>query len=136
MKKFGIINPALSETIASLGHTDGLMVCDAGLPIPDGPKRIDLTVIRGVPSFEQVLSAVVPEIEIERAVMAKEAIGENPGVVELVRRLLPDVEVEFVAHEELKALSRASKAIVRTAEFSPFANVILYSGVSHLFSGE
>ncbi len=33
MKKAGLLNPDLSKTIASLGHTDTLCIADAGLPI-------------------------------------------------------------------------------------------------------
>ncbi|MCF7905318.1 MAG: D-ribose pyranase, partial [Candidatus Marinimicrobia bacterium] len=34
MKKVGILHPELSKAIAIMGHTDRLVVCDAGLPIP------------------------------------------------------------------------------------------------------
>ena len=51
MKKHGILNSALSGLIASLGHTDLLVVADAGLPIPPGVPVIDLAVRCGVPSF-------------------------------------------------------------------------------------
>lgn len=34
MKKTGILNAQLSHLIATLGHTDFLTICDAGLPIP------------------------------------------------------------------------------------------------------
>jgi len=37
--------------------------------------------------------------------------------------------VELVSHEELKRLSQKAAAVVRTGEFTPYANVILYSGV-------
>lgn len=135
MKKSGIINPHLCEAIASLGHTDSLTICDAGLPIPAGVKRIDVTVCRGVPTFAQVLSAIAPELEIERAVMAEEAVNENPGVVDLVRSMYPGVTIEFVPHERFKKLVEQSKAVVRTAEFRPYSNVLLHSGVAGLFEG-
>ncbi len=133
MKKSGIINPCLCEAIASLGHTDSLTICDAGLPIPAGVKRIDVTVSRGVPTFAQVLSAIALELEVERAVMAEEAVSENPEVVGLVRSTYPGVTVEFVPHERFKKLVEQSKAVVRTAEFKPYSNVLLYSGVAGLF---
>jgi len=133
LKKSGIINPHLCEAIASLGHTDSLTICDAGLPIPAGVRRIDVTVCRGVPTFEQVLMAIAPELEVERVVMAEEALKENPGVVDLVRRAYPRVNVEFVPHERFKKLVEQSKAVVRTAEFRPYSNVLLYSGVEGLF---
>ena len=39
------------------------------------------------------------------------------------------VRVEFVTHEKLKELARHARAVIRTGEATPFANVILYSGV-------
>ena len=42
MKKSGIINQPLATAIAGLGHLDMVVIADAGLPIPDGPRRIDL----------------------------------------------------------------------------------------------
>ena len=39
MKKTDLINPRHSEVIASLGHTDTLVIADAGLPIPLQTRR-------------------------------------------------------------------------------------------------
>lgn len=134
MKKSGVINPLLCEAIASLGHTDLLAICDAGLPIPREARRIDVSVTRGVPTFAQVLSAIAPELEVERVVMAEEAASANPEAVACVRSLFPETALEFVAHEDFKRLIKEAKAVVRTGEFSPYANVILYSGVARLFA--
>ncbi|MDN8999686.1 RbsD/FucU domain-containing protein, partial [Staphylococcus aureus] len=50
MKKGVLLNAPLSAVVARLGHGDRVVVCDAGLPIPDGVERIDLAVSPGVPS--------------------------------------------------------------------------------------
>lgn len=39
------------------------------------------------------------------------------------------VSVDFVRHERLKELTREARGIIRTGEATPFANVVLYSGV-------
>ena len=67
MKKEGIINARLAGALAGLGHTDHVVVCDAGLPIPPGPEVVDLAFRFGVPSFETVLSGVLEELVIEGA---------------------------------------------------------------------
>jgi D-ribose pyranase len=133
MKKSGIINPHLCAAIASLGHTDSIAVCDAGLPIPQGVQRIDLSLARGVPSFDQVFHAIVRELQVEQAVMAEEAITKNRHAVRVVTEALGEGRVAFVPHSELKEVTRCTKAVVRTGEFRPYANVILYSGVEGLF---
>ena len=133
MKKSGIINPALCRAIASLGHTDSIVICDAGLPIPEGVERIDLSLVRDVPSFNQVFHAIIKELQVEQAVVAEEAISQNPRVAEVVTEALGEDKVEFVSHSKLKELTESAKAVVRTGEFKPYANVILYSGVDGLF---
>ena len=40
MKKINLINSEVSFAIASLGHTDMLVIADAGLPIPAGIKPL------------------------------------------------------------------------------------------------
>jgi D-ribose pyranase len=51
MKRYGILNSHISKVLANLGHTDFIVIADAGLPIPDGVKKIDLAVKTGMPSF-------------------------------------------------------------------------------------
>jgi D-ribose pyranase len=40
------------------------------------------------------------------------------------------IDVEYVPHEEFKEKTRSSKAVIRTGEYKPFANIILVSGVT------
>ena len=54
MKKGTVLNSEISAVISRLGHTDTLVVCDAGLPIPHSTARIDMALTQGVPTFMQV----------------------------------------------------------------------------------
>jgi D-ribose pyranase len=129
MKKTSLINPDLSEVIASLGHTDMLVIADAGLPIPQEARRIDLALTKGVPGFVETLQVVLTEMQVERAILAEEAGQRSPQIVEAVRSALPGITVETVSHTRLKELTHEARAVVRTGEFTPYANVILVSGV-------
>jgi D-ribose pyranase len=129
MKKTPLINAPVSRVIATMGHTDALCIADAGLPISSLTERIDLAVKPGVPPFLDVLGAVLEELVVERAVVAEEIRKKSPAVLEGIRRLLGDITIDFVPHEEFKTLIERSKAVVRTGEYTPYANVILYSGV-------
>ena len=42
MKKTGLLNQAVSSVIAGLGHTDSIVIADAGLPIPANTQGNDL----------------------------------------------------------------------------------------------
>ena len=127
MKRGGIINARLAGEIARLGHTDLVVVCDAGLPIPAGPAVVDLAFRLGVPAFETVLSGVLEEIVVEGATAAEET-RENPEVAGVLRDLLPDLGL--VTHQELKRMTANAKLVVRTGEATPYANVILRCGVA------
>jgi D-ribose pyranase len=62
MRRGGILNAQLAGALAGLGHTDALVVCDAGLPMPSGPEVVDLAFRFGVPGFETVLSGILKRL--------------------------------------------------------------------------
>lgn len=131
MKKLGVLHRDLARTIAAMGHTDLLVIGDAGLPVPDGVACIDLAVTAGLPAMLDVLRAVAAELQVERLVLAEELRERGkPGTVEAIHALFPAVPLDWLPHEQLKALSGRAKAIVRTGECTPYANVVLQSGVA------
>jgi D-ribose pyranase len=129
VKDRGILHPRLARVVALMGHGDALCIADAGLPIPNGVPRIDLAFAPGRPPFLEVLDAVCSELRIERYTLAKESLTSCPGIVDAVRAHLAGADETSVTHEELKQLTVGARAVVRTGEFTPYANVILYSGV-------
>lgn len=129
MKRTTLLHAELSRVIAGMGHGDLLVIGDAGLPIPAGPLRIDLAVMRGVPRFTEVLDAVLSELQVERAVIAREACGADGLQRPAWSAALPLVP-EQVSHAQFKQLCSGAKAMVRTGECTPYANVLLYAGVA------
>ncbi|WP_328431525.1 MULTISPECIES: D-ribose pyranase [unclassified Streptomyces] len=127
MKKAGILNRHLSGALAELGHGDGVLVCDAGMPIPKGPKVVDLAFRAGVPAFEEVLDGLLAELVVEGATAAAEIRGANPAASTLLDGHFPTLEL--VSHERLKELSAGARLVVRTGEARPYANVLLRCGV-------
>ncbi|MCI3276635.1 D-ribose pyranase [Streptomyces cylindrosporus] len=127
MKKAGILNRHLSGALAELGHGDGVLVCDAGMPIPAGPRVVDLAFRAGVPSFAEVLDGLLAELVVEGATAAEEIRTANPSVAALLTDALPDLDL--VSHEKLKELSAGARLVVRTGEARPYANVLLRCGV-------
>ncbi|MDX3074674.1 D-ribose pyranase [Streptomyces sp. MI02-7b] len=127
MKKSGILNRHLAGALAALGHTDLVVVCDAGLPIPPGPVVVDLAFRAGTPSFSEVLRGLQDELVIEGAVAAKEVRDHNPEVTAQLEEAFPNLEL--VSHEDFKTLTHQARLVVRTGEARPYANVILRCGV-------
>ena len=129
MKKIGIINQPISAVVASLGHTDTLVIADAGLPIPLEVQRIDLALKPGVPTFIETVESVLTEMQVEGVILAEEMVDGNPDVYKALRETLGETPIETVPHQRFKEHTRSARAVVRTGEFTPYANVILVAGV-------
>ncbi len=130
MKRNGILNSDISRVLSYLGHTDTIAVGDCGLPIPDSTERIDLALRFGVPGFMETLETVAADMKIEKIILASEIKEQNPDVLRQVLSLFEgqDIEVAFVSHTELKAATAECKAVIRTGETTPYANIILQAG--------
>ncbi|MCL2893860.1 MULTISPECIES: D-ribose pyranase [Brenneria] len=138
MKKAVLLHSEVSALISRLGHTDRLVIGDAGLPIPDTTTRIDLALTHNVPTFLQVVAAVTSEMQVEAAILAQEIIEKNPQLHKALLDQLKQlelhqgnsIEVHYVSHEDFKIQSGKSRAVIRSGECSPYANVILCAGVT------
>jgi len=127
------INPALSRVISETGHTDLLVVTDAGLPIPPGAERIDLAYRPGAPAFLDVLDTVLAELVVEGATVSAEVAEKSPEVLAALRERFAGMgfEIDLIPHVEFKKLTHGARAFVRSGEFTPYANVILHAGVAY-----
>ena len=134
MKNARLLNSELSYEISKIGHTAHLTLCDAGLPIPAQVKRIDLAIEKGYPSFLKTLDAILSEMMVEEIVIASEIHEKNPKIysemMETFKNHKMNPKVTEISHEEFKVMTKNSEAIVRTGECTPYANVILKSGVT------
>ena len=133
MKRNPLLHAELSQVIASMGHGDLLVLGDAGLPIPLGtnaPQRIDLAVCPGTPSLDAVLQAVLSELQVQSTVIAQEAIDRNAGAMPTWYPQALGVAHQVVSHEDFKKLCANARAMVRTGECTPYANIILVAGVT------
>ncbi|MDP4159368.1 MAG: D-ribose pyranase [Bacillota bacterium] len=129
MKKIGILNSEISRVVSELGHMDTIVIADAGLPIPPHVKRIDLVLKQGVPSFIETVETVLQEMCVQNAYVAQEMGSSSAAKKEELIAVLPNVQIKVITHEELKALTHQAKAVIRTGEFTPYANVVLEAGV-------
>ncbi|RKQ28567.1 D-ribose pyranase [Oceanobacillus halophilus] len=128
MKRLGILNSEIAKVLADLGHTDTVVIGDAGLPVPEGVVKIDLALTPGMPSFQEVVRAVADDMVIEKVTIASEIKDANPSQHEFITTFF-DQERQYVTHEEFKKLTRNAKAIIRTGETTAYSNCILQSGV-------
>lgn len=129
MRKTSLLNSSLSSVISKMGHTDMLAIGDCGLPIPNETERIDLALIAGVPTFLETLRVTLMELEIEEVFIAQETKEVSPETLKEIKDIIGDAKITFISHEELKGNLKQCKAVVRTGEQTPYANIILKSGV-------
>lgn len=130
MKRSGLLNHPLNSALASLGHGDLMIVCDAGFPIPNNVTRVDLAVVQDVPDLETVLTAISQDFIAEKVGYAAEMVENNRPLMEKVQSIFAGADIVTVAHQELlTTIAQQAKVIVRTGAFDPWGNIMLYSGV-------
>lgn len=145
MKTNGILHNDLARLVARLGHGDMLVITDRGFPFPRHEKTecIDVSVGRNLPKFVDVVKVVLEELEIEKVIIADETKDISPHVYKELKDVIflkknkgNDIVEENIPHLEFKDLvlngslqGKEVKGFVKTGEFTPYANIILISGV-------
>lgn len=132
MKKKGILNSDISVILSDMGHTDKIVIADCGLPIPEDVVKIDISLSLGNPKFIDVLYEVLKDMKVEKVILASEIKDKNKILYEEILSVLETDNVggiDYVSHEEFKAMLKDVRAVIRTGEATPYANIILQSGV-------
>ena len=111
MKKNGLLNAELMGELTKLRHQDKFVICDIGFPIPKGAKVVDVSLVEGLPSFLQVLKAVLNEVEY----------------YDFLRENLVNQTSSQVPMEEFVQQSENAKLFIRTGEPKPASNILLTS---------
>ncbi|MBG6037629.1 D-ribose pyranase [Proteus cibarius] len=138
MKKGVLLNSPISSVISRLGHTDKITIADAGLPIPSSVERIDLALTQGIPDFMSVLQTITHEMQVEAVMLAEEIKTINPSLFNEILSYLylleqeqkKSIQIMYVSHEGFKKQLTENKAVIRTGECTPYANIVLFSGVT------
>jgi D-ribose pyranase len=68
-------------------------------------------------------------MEIEKITMASEIQQQNKTILHEIESLLPTKSKDFIPHEQFKLACHQAKAVIRTGENTPYANIILHAGV-------
>ena len=137
MKEIGIINRGIARVISEQGHQDLLMVCDAGFAIPKDMDVVDISIKENQPSVIEFLNELKKFFSVEKIILANQTKKANPGYFKEIISVFNDSpEVETIDHKELKELSKSVKAIIRTGDFTAYANVILVSGAGERWFAE
>lgn len=129
MKEVGIVNRELSRVLSEQGHGDLLMVVDAGFAIPKGADVVDISLTENCPMLIDTLKVLTRFFSVEKLIFADKTKEVSPTLFNRVIGLFDkDMPVELVTHPQLKEMSTRVKAVIRTGDFTAYANVILVSG--------
>jgi len=130
MKKGRILNQKLSEAIASMGHGDWIIITDAGFPIPNDARRIDLAFEANVPTVQQVLAVILSDFVYERCVVTFEQKTNHPKLYADIASMIDRCAIETLPYPQfMSEFAAKPKFFVRTGAFEPWGNVALCSGV-------
>jgi D-ribose pyranase len=129
MQEVGIVNRELARVLSAQGHGDLLMVVDAGFAIPKGADVVDISLGENCPMVIDTLKELTKFFSVEKLIFANDTKSVSPTLFDNITKLFgEEVPVEMVTHPQIKELSTKVKAVIRTGDFTAYANVILVSG--------
>jgi D-ribose pyranase len=129
MRETGIVNREICDILSTLGHTDEMIVCDAGFAIPNGVRTVDISYGESKPTVPEVLAELRKHFSVEKLVLSEDTLRKMPQRFrELVSVFDAGLPVETISQDELRARARHVKAVIRTGDFSAFSNILLVSG--------
>ena len=128
MRKLGILNAKLQEAITELRHGDGMVIVDQGFPIPKGCYTIELSLVTGIPTFKQVLKAVLDEMRFCEYYIVDFMEEANKEYYDMVTNAFDKYEVkERLSMDEFVEKTKEAKLVIRTGEPLPASNIYLTS---------
>lgn len=129
MTETGILNRDIAAEIAKLGHTDTLLIADAGLAIPKTTKVIDLSLDINQPTVLATLQTVLKHFSVERIILSQATLDTSPTrEKDLKACFVADMPCTVVPHTHFRDdLTKEVKFAIRTGDFTANSNIILQS---------
>jgi D-ribose pyranase len=129
MKETGILNRDIAAELSKMGHTDLMLIADAGLAIPNSTKVIDVSLDVNVPTSVEVLKIILKHFSVEKIILSQATNEVSPSrEKEFIDCLGGDMPCEAVPHPVFRdELTKVVKFAVRTGDFTANSNIILVS---------
>ena len=124
----GILNPQINHLLSRVRHTNTLVIADKGFPFWPTVETIDISLVDGIPTVLQVLNAIVPNFKIGRIWMTREFLETNkPETLEAYKKATEGIRTAYEPHVEFKNRVPQALGLIRTADTTPFSNLIIES---------
>ena len=125
----GILNPHVLSLLARVRHTNALVIADRGFPSWPGLETVDLSLVDGIPTVLQVLTAVRANFVVAEIYMAAEFLRVNsPATRRNFAAAMHGVKVAYEPHAEFKKRVPLTAGLIRTGDTVQYANMIVVSG--------
>jgi D-ribose pyranase len=124
-----IINGQLASLLARFRHVNTIAIVDGPFPTYPNVETVDLAVVLGLPSIPDVLSAILPHIEVSSITMAAEFEAKvDAKIVGEYRKSISHLPLSIIAHEDFKVKVGQTLGIIHTGDNVPYSSVILNCG--------
>jgi len=124
-----IISGELASLLARFRHVNAIAIVDGPFPTYPNVETVDLAVVLGLPSIPDVLSAILPHIEVSSVTMAAEFEAKvDAKIVGEYRKTISHLPLNIIADEEFKVKVGQTLGIIHTGDNVPYSSVILNCG--------
>ena len=79
MTETGILNREIAAQIAKMGHTDMMLIADAGLAVPNTTPVIDISLKENIPTSIEVLEEVLKHFSVEKIIYSEATADVSPS---------------------------------------------------------
>jgi len=129
MLKSGILNPRILDLLARVRHTNLLVIADRGFPFWPQIETVDISLVDDIPTVLDVVAAVRQNFVIAEAWMAEEFLTHNDDSTKRrFERALEGLAISYQPHVDLKRRVPGAVGLIRTADSTQYANLLLESG--------
>src|ERR1700757_3106319 len=103
MLKSGILNPHILSLLASVRHTNTIVISDRGFPFWPMIETVDISLCDDIPTVLDVVRALRPNFTAGKAWMAQEFLKSNDQKIQAkFNEALKGIKVAYEPHEEFK----------------------------------
>ena len=132
-----LLHADLLHVLASMGHGDELVIADANFPAASVGKRlIQLPTSSSALALEAILTLFPVDAGNSPAAITMQVPGDSPELLAPTRdyatvmtRVVPAATMGSLERYEFYARARNAFAVVRTADFRRYGNILLVKGV-------
>ena len=128
MLKTGILNPHILSLLASVRHTNTIVISDRGFPFWPQIETVDISLCDDIPCVLDVVRALRANFVAGKAWMAQEFLKvNNQKTQSAFSDALKGIKIAYEPHEEFKLRVPHAIGLIRTGDTIQYANMILQS---------